>query len=234
MSATTMEARLTQRHKETAERYNIPERYAHDPDLVLMLKVKEGDDAAFNQLIVKHEKAVMSLVYRFTGNAEVAEDLAQEVFLRVYRAASRFEPRAKFFTYLYKVTLNLCRNHRDKAKRRQTSSLDQSKPGYEDSGITLADELVSPDAGADEQAERSELAQVVRRAVLDLPKEQREAVILQRFEGLSYEEIAHTLDLSIPAVKSRIHRAKLNLQEKIAPYLEKGHEPNLNSTKEAK
>ncbi len=189
-----------------------------DEDLRLMERVKAGDSEAFNLLMEKYEKTVINLVYRFTGERESAEDLAQEVFLRIYRAASRFEARAKFFTYLYKVTLNLCRNARAKAKRRRTNSLDSGPPGFEDQPLSRL--LEDPRGSAEEQIERQELSEVVREAVMSLPEEQRVAVVLQRFRGFAYEEIAEVLGLSVPAVKSRLHRAKLNLKKNLQPYLE--------------
>lgn len=196
----------------------LPPQYANDVDLKLMMRVKAGDDEAFNALMKRQEKTVVNLVYRFTANKEVTHDLAQEVFMRLYRAAPRFEPRAKFFTFLYRITLNLCRNYRAKAKRRQTYSLDDAGDGQ--TGPTR--DLVDPTGSAEDEIARQELSVVVRQAVDALPEQQREAVILQRFQGLAYEEIAEALNLSIPAVKSRIHRAKLNLQEKLKPYLERG------------
>lgn len=199
----------------------LPPEFANDIDLQLMARVKAGDDEAFNQLMQRHEKTVVNLVYRFTGNREIAHDLAQEVFLRIYRASGRFEARAKFFTYLYKVTLNLCRNQRAKAMRRQTTSLNATRRGRGDEELPLK-ELEDPTGSAEEQVSRLELAAMVREAVETLPDQQREAVVLQRFHGLAYEEIADALNLSIPAVKSRIHRAKLNLKEKLVPYLERG------------
>lgn len=193
----------------------LPAHYANDIDLQLMMRVKAGDTQAFNALMSRHEATVVNLVYRFTGNREIAPDLAQDVFLRLYRASGRFEPRAKFFTFLYRVTLNVCRNHGSKSSRKQALSLDEGPAGQ-------ARELVDPFGSAEEQVSRRELSDVVREAVDALPAQQREAVILQRFQGLAYEEIADRLNLSIPAVKSRIHRAKLKLQELLRPYLERG------------
>ncbi len=199
----------------------LPPQYANDIDLQLMARVKAGDDEAFNQLMLRHEKTVINLVYRFTGNREIAGDLAQEVFLRIYRASGRFEAKAKFFTYLYKVTLNLCRNYRAKSQRRQTTSLNAPRNGYGGEELPTR-ELEDPTGSAEEQVSRLELSAMVREAVESLPEQQRKAVILQRFNGLAYEEIAEALNLSVPAVKSRIHRAKLNLKEKLTPYLEAG------------
>ena len=197
----------------------IPAHLAHDEDLHLMARVKAGDDEAFNEIMRRHEKTVVNLIYRFTGSRAAAEDLAQEVFLRIYRASGRFEARAKFFTYLYKVTLNLCRNARAKASRRKTTSLDQPRKGRNDSEMPGL-ELEDPKGSAEERVARLELSEVVRNAVDQLPEEQRVVVVLQRFEHRSYEEIAEILDLSVPAVKSRLHRAKLNLKKYLGPYLE--------------
>ncbi|MBI3926199.1 MAG: sigma-70 family RNA polymerase sigma factor [Armatimonadetes bacterium] len=191
----------------------VSERSA-DEDLDLMERIKGGDADAFNRLMEKHEKTVMNLVYRFTGDRESAEDLAQDVFLRIYRAAGRFQARAKFFTYLYKVTLNLCRNARDKAGRRRHSSLDAG-PGDD----LPPQQIEDPSGSAEDQVARQELAAVVRDAVLSLPEDQREVVIMQRYQGLQYEEIGEILGISVAAVKSRIHRAKINLKKSLAPYV---------------
>ena len=185
-----------------------------DPDLALMLSVKAGNSDAFNQLMAKYQKTVVNLAFRFTGDADAAQDLAQEVFLRIYRASERFEAKAKFFTYLYKVTLNLCRNARDKSKRRQAQSLDEDPVEGR-----AARELADPAGSAADLLDRQELSAVVRQAILELPDEQRELVILQRFQGLSYEEIADLTGQSVSAIKSKLHRAKLGLKKRLAPYL---------------
>lgn len=185
-------------------------------DVLWMQQVKAGNSEAFSNIIRKYQKTVLNLTYRFTGDPVEAEDLAQEVFLRVYRAADRFEARAKFFTYLYQVTLNLCRNERAKVRHKRNTSLDAPmKEGEPDSLRQIQD----PSGSAEELLTRQELGDVVREAVLSLPEEQREAVMMQRFQDLSYEEIAEILKLSVPAVKSRLHRAKLALKEKLSPYL---------------
>jgi RNA polymerase sigma-70 factor (ECF subfamily) len=185
-------------------------------DVLWMQQVKAGNSEAFSNIIRKYQKTVLNLTYRFTGDPVEAEDLAQEVFLRVYRAADRFEARAKFFTYLYQVTLNLCRNERAKVRHKRNTSLDAPmKEGEPDSLRQIQD----PAGSAEELLTRQELGDVVREAVLSLPEDQREAVMMQRFQDLSYEEIAEILKLSVPAVKSRLHRAKLALKEKLSPYL---------------
>ncbi|MEW6282197.1 MAG: sigma-70 family RNA polymerase sigma factor [Candidatus Eremiobacterota bacterium] len=185
-------------------------------DLYLMERVKAGDGEAYSEIVRKYQKTVLNLTYRFTGDAAEAEDLAQEVFLRIYRAADRFEARAKFFTYLYQVTLNLCRNERAKVRHKRNTSLDApTREGEPDSARQIPD----PSGSAEDLLERQELGEAVREAVLSLPEDQRVAVMMQRFQGLSYEEIAEILKLSVPAVKSRLHRAKLTLKEKLEPYL---------------
>lgn len=196
----------------------LPAKYADDVDLQLMARVKAGDDAAFNQLMLRNEKTVYHLVLRYTGSRETAVDLTQDIFLRIYRAAGRYEPKAKFFTFLYTVTLNVCRNHAAKAKRRPTVSLDATREGQE-GDVLPSRELVDPFGSAEDHVSRLELSAEVRKAVDSLPQEQREAVVLQRFEGLSYEEIAQVQNLSVSAVKSKIHRAKLNLKDRLTPYL---------------
>lgn len=186
-----------------------------DDDLALVERFKEGDISAFEQLVGKYQRSVLNLVYRFTGETNRAEDLAQEVFVRVYRALGGFEAKAKFFTYLYKVTLNLCLKEREREQRRRTYSLDDR--GTDDENRVR--EIEDPHGSAEDEVERRDTARIVREAVQSLPEEQRNAVILHRFHGLSYEELAEVLEISLPAVKSRLHRAKLALRERLGSYV---------------
>ena len=191
-----------------------------EEDIDLMLRVKAGDAQAFNQLMDKYQRTVVNLVFRFTGDAENAEDLAQEVFLRVYRAAPRYEPKAKFFTYLYQITLNLCRNERERNQRRRFSSLD-SRAGDNDRNWDVPD----PEVGAESQMQRQETASQVQAAIQELPNEQRQLLILQRFQELGYEELAEVTSQTVSAVKAKLHRARLALKKKLEPLL--GKEPIL-------
>lgn len=187
-----------------------------DEDLGLIDRFKAGDATAFDELMQRHYKSVLNLVYRFTGaTGQSAEDLAQDVFLRVYRALPRFEARARFFTYLYKVTMNLCLKERAKWARRRsrTVSLDSN---WDDPEVPNFRVLPDPAGSALERYERAEVAGEVREAVMELPEDQRAAVVLHRFNHLSYEEISEVLGISLPAVKSRLHRAKLALQKRLA------------------
>ena len=187
-----------------------------EDDVDLMLRVKAGDAEAFNQLMDKYQRTVVNLVFRFTGDAENAEDLAQEVFLRIYRAAPRYEPKAKFFTYLYQVTLNLCRNERERNTRRKASSLD-SRGAQDDKAWEIAD----PEVGAETLVQRQEMAAQVQAAIQDLPQEQRQLLILQRFQDLGYEELAEVTAQTVSAVKAKLHRARLALKKKLEPLLGK-------------
>lgn len=185
-----------------------------DEDQELMLRVKAGEAEAFNRLMEKYQKTVVNLVYRFTGDREGAEDLAQEVFLRIYRAAPRYEPRAKFFTYLYQVTLNLCRNEREKSQRRKVQSLDQSRDDQE-----RQIEIPDPEGGAEQHIEREETAAQVQAAIQELPAEQRELLVLQRYQDLGYEELAGVTGQTVSAVKAKLHRARQALKRKLMPFL---------------
>ncbi len=186
-----------------------------DDDLALVERFKTGDLAAFELLVKKYQRSVLNLVYRFTGDSSRAEDLTQEVFVRVYRALGGFEAKARFFTYLYKITLNLCLKEREREQRRRTYSLDD-RQGDEDARPR---EIQDPSGSAEDQVARQDTARIVREAVMSLPEEQRTAVILHRFHGLTYEELAEVLDITLPAVKSRLHRAKLALRERLSDYV---------------
>ena len=186
-----------------------------DEDLVLVERFKQGDNAAFEALVKKYQRSVLNLVYRFTGETNRAEDLTQEVFVRLYRALGGFEAKARFFTYLYRVTLNLCLKERERDHRRRTYSLDDR--GVEDDARPR--EVEDPAGSAEDEVERRDTARIVREAIMSLPDEQRTAVILHRYHGLSYEELAETLEISLAAVKSRLHRAKLALKERLKVYV---------------
>jgi RNA polymerase sigma-70 factor (ECF subfamily) len=186
-----------------------------EDDVDLMLRVKAGDSEAFNRLMDKYQRTVVNLIFRFTGDAENSEDLAQEVFLRIYRAAPRYEPKAKFFTYLYQVTLNLCRNERERNTRRKTTSLDSR--GENDKQWDLPD----PEAGAETLIQRQETSSQVQAAIQQLPPEQRQLLILQRFQDLGYEELAEATSQTVSAVKAKLHRARLALKKKLEPLLGK-------------
>jgi len=188
-------------------------------DVELMLACKAGDEAAFGILVDRHRNAVVNLTYRYLSDRTDAEDLAQEVFLKVYRARKRYEPRAKFTTWLYRIAVNACLNEVRDRKKRPTQSAATIAGGDGEFGPALADGEAASPADA---AERSELRERVRSAVDELPERQRLALLLNKFHGLSYEEMAAALELSIPAVKSLLVRARENVRVRIEPYLASG------------
>jgi RNA polymerase sigma-70 factor (ECF subfamily) len=163
----------------------------------------------------------VNLTYRYLGNRADAEDLAQEVFLRVHRARARWEPAAKFTTWLYRVAVNACLNEVRNRKNRPT----QGAASLSADGDGRAGALSLPDTVAESPlaaAERGELREHVRAAVDELPERQRLALLLNKFHGQSYEEMAAALEMSIPAVKSLLVRARENVRARIEPYLQSG------------
>src|SRR6266852_2676666 len=184
-----------------------------DEDVRLMCLVGRGDTTAFEELIERHQSLVTGTVARMLGSNSDVEDIAQQVFIRVWKSARRYVPRAKFTTWLLKITRNLVFNELRRAKRRGHVSL-QSEPGVEDT--PLRDETnPAPDASLLE----SELQRAIEEAIMQLPKSQRMALVLRRYEQLSYEQIAEVLDLSVPAVKSVLFRARTEMRSRLSKYL---------------
>ena len=182
-------------------------------DVRLMRLVSGGDTSAFEQLIERHQSLVAGTVARMLGSSSEVEDIAQQVFIRVWKSARRYVPRAKFTTWLLKITRNLVFNELRRAKRRAHVPL-QTEPGAEE--FPLKDETnPTPDASLLE----SELQRMIEEAITELPESQRMALILRRYEQLSYEQIADILDLSVPAVKSVLFRARTELRSRLSKYL---------------
>ncbi|MHC4548675.1 MAG: RNA polymerase sigma factor [Planctomycetota bacterium] len=191
-------------------------------DVELMLAVKAGDEGAFGELVSRHRDSIVNLTYRYLGNRADAEDLAQEVFLKVYRARMRYEPRAKFTTWLYRVAVNACLNEVRNRKLRPTFGA-AALPGGEGDEDAFVPTLRDADAQSPaEGAAQAELRAQVRAAVDDLPERQRLALLLNKFHGLGYEELAATLEMTIPGVKSLLVRARENVRQRLEPYLRSG------------
>jgi RNA polymerase sigma-70 factor (ECF subfamily) len=184
-------------------------------DVRLMQLVSAGDMTAFEELVERHQTLVAGTVGRMLGNNADVEDVAQQVFVRVWKSAKRYEPRAKFTTWLLKITRNLVFNELRRRKRHALSPL-QSEPDGEE--MQLKDERgQTPDASLLE----GELQGAIEAAIAALPETQRMAVVLRRYEELSYEQIADVLDQSVPAVKSLLFRARTELRERLKVYLER-------------
>lgn len=182
-------------------------------DVRLMQLVSAGDMVAFEQLVERHQTLVAGTVGRMLGSNADVEDVAQQVFVRVWKSAKRYEPRAKFTTWLLKITRNLVFNEMRRRKRHALIPLQSEAEGEE---MQLKDEHgQTPDASLLE----GELQGAIESAIGELPESQRMAVVLRRYEELSYEEIADVLDQSVPAVKSLLFRARTELRERLKKYL---------------
>lgn len=186
-------------------------------DTTLMLRTKDGDQSAFKELVEKHKLSVLNLCLRFTGNKPDAEDLAQDVFMRIYQAAPRYEAKAAFTTWLYRIAVNLCLNYQRRKKLLTFFSLDSNHRSEEDHQRKIPDIISSERPDTD--YEKKERQQFVQKAIQSLPENQRAVVILYRYQNLSYQEIADTLETTVSAVESRLFRAKLNLKKILKPLL---------------
>jgi RNA polymerase sigma-70 factor (ECF subfamily) len=194
-----------------------------DPDAALMLRVKQGDTAAFAQLVDKYKQPVMNLAFRTVRDATEAEDLAQNVFVQVFRSAHRYKSSAKFSTWLFTIARNLCLNEIRRRSRHRTESLDAPQLHAEDELPHQLPDRSAP--GPPENLLQAELVSKLEQALAELPETQRTALLLCRQEDLSYEEIARVLGCSLSATKSLIHRGRETLKLKLKPYLRSGAWP---------
>src|SRR5437868_13132963 len=165
-------------------------------DTALMAEVARGDTVAFERLIERHQALVIGTVGRMLGNNSEVEDVAQQVFIRVWKGAPRYQPTARFTTWLLTITRNLVFNEARRRKRHPGTALDTHE-GYE--SLALPDQARS---APDQALLERELENAIDRAILSLPERQRLALVLRRYQNKSYEEIAHVLNLSVPTVKS--------------------------------
>jgi RNA polymerase sigma-70 factor (ECF subfamily) len=186
-----------------------------DADAQLMLRFKAGDAEAFESLFFKHMRPIVSFAYRFVHNRETAEELAQEIFLKVYQGARAYRPQAKFTTWLYRIATNLCLNEIRKPDFRAAHrSLALSSSESQDSTIKAMET-----GGPDEILGRDAILHALKQALDQIPERQRTAFILNKYQDLSYAEVAEIMRMSEKAVKSLIHRAKETLAQKLKPLL---------------
>jgi RNA polymerase sigma-70 factor (ECF subfamily) len=183
-------------------------------DEALMAAYQKGDVAAFAELVARHEKRLWSFVRRFVADSATAEDLLQEVFLRVVRSAAEWQSSAKFSTWLYTIARNLCTDNARRAAFRRAESLDQTPgPGRDDSGPHRLDKIPGHEGNAEKAAMNREIAVRVDQAVAELPVEQREVFLMREVMDMSFAEIAAATKASEPTVKSRMRYALERLRD---------------------
>jgi len=188
---------------------------AIDADSALMLRFKRGEAQAFELLFSRHLRGIVNFAYRFVRNREVAEELAQEVFLRVYEASAGYRPEAKFTSWIYRIATNVCLNEIRKPRFRALHQSLDADP---------ADQLEKCAEGArndepDKLLHVEAISRILREALDEVPEKQRVAFILNKYQELSYAEVAEAMRISEKAVKSLIHRAKETLAQRLKPLL---------------
>lgn len=196
-----------------------PSNFLHDPEVQLMLRVKAGDEAAFTKLVEKYQDRLTGIFANMFRDTGLAEDLAQEVFLRIYRARRGYEPTAKFSTWVFQIASNLASNSR-RSKGRHKEIQFQPKPS--DSQPLKPGEQLVPEKSAlmpTRQLDKSELQERVQSAMESLSERQRMAVLLHKFEGMSYADIGSAMELTPQAVKSLLSRARENLRVALENYI---------------
>ena len=184
-------------------------------DVALMLRVRDGDLEAFETLVTRHQHSVVGTAAKMLGGTADAEDIGQQVFMRVWKHAARYQPSAKFTTWLMTITRNLVFNELRRRRRSQQVFMDA------DEGDTIRHQFVDEQAAApSEEMLDPELHEAIDSAIASLPEAQRLAIVLRRYEGMPYEEIAEVLKTSVPAVKSILFRARAELKARLKKYLE--------------
>ena len=186
-------------------------------DAELMLRVKAGDDDAFDFLVQKYRRPMIHFMFRMSRNPAAAEDLAQEVFLRVYRSRQSYEASAKFTTWLYRIATNLAMNHSRDTKHERPENVVRVDETNEETGVTFD----LPDEGltAEQQILRRERLLAIRSRVMALPERQRTAVIMHKYQSMDYQEIGEVLKLSESATKSLLFRAYQSLREQLKEFV---------------
>jgi len=191
-----------------------------DPDAVLMLRVKRGDRAAFAALAGKYQQPLFNFVFRTLRDEIETEDVAQNVFLQVWKSRARYQRTAKFSTWLFTIARNLCLNEIRRRSRHPAESIEEAHAEHDDQPRQQYEDKAH--IAAPEKLLHGELAGKIEEALAELPENQRTAILLCRQDELSYEEIAEILDCSLSATKSLIHRGRETLKEKLKRYLQTG------------
>jgi RNA polymerase sigma-70 factor, ECF subfamily len=191
-----------------------------DPDATLMLRVKQGDAAAFEKLVEKYKQPVINLLYRTVRDLTEAEDLAQNVFVQVFKSADRYRVEAKFTTWLFTIARNLSLNEIRRRNRHPAESLDAAVEPVDEMPARQFEDRRN--VSAPDRLLQEELVKKIEEALAALPENQRTAILLFREKEMSYEEISTVLKCSLSATKSLIHRGRETLKEKLKPYLKTG------------
>ncbi len=196
-----------------------------DPDVLLMLDVQKDDASAFEELMRRYQGRVFSLLRHLTGQRDQAEDLTQEVFMRVYRARKTYRPGAKFITWLFTIAHNVAMNSLRARKVRPEVQLGHSKNHvHETDALQMPENFIMASSGMipARQLDKLETRQMVRLAIDALGDRQRLAILLHKFEGLSYQDIAEIMEMTPQGVKSLLCRARLNLRDILHAYIHRG------------
>lgn len=194
---------------------------APDPDAALMVAFQGGDETAFRALFEKYGRATMAFCNRFVRDSARAEELAQDVFLKIHRSAHRYQPSARFTTFLYRIATNHCLNEVRRGEYRALPGID---PNSEDGAPLDPDALAGTSPTPEEEARGNALSRDVDAMLARLPESQRAAFVLARFEGLPYEEIAQVLGTTVPSVKSLVHRATVSAARALGSWSGEGAE----------
>ena len=189
-----------------------------DPDVQIMLRFSTGDESAFSLLFSSYRKKVVNYCYRFCGDRVMAEDLAQDVFLRVYRAASRYRPEARFSTWLFKIATNVCLNA-SRSNRRRAATVSIDDPVRTPDG-EMRREIEDPHPQPIDCMMDQERQKQLQQAIAALPAQQRAALLLRIELDFSYAEIASQLKCSVNSVKTWIHRGRLTLVDTLKPFMD--------------
>ncbi|MCA9239402.1 MAG: sigma-70 family RNA polymerase sigma factor [Planctomycetales bacterium] len=189
-----------------------------------MLKVRDDDSAAaFEELMLRYQNRLITILQHLVGDRQLAEDLAQDVFLRVYRSRKRYQPGAKFSTWLFTIANNVASNAlRSLARRREVNVT--AAPGESGMNPVVAGATAASALMPTRQLDKSEMQHAVQQAIETLNDRQRLAVLLAKFEQLSYEEIGQIMEMSPQAIKSLLARARGKLREALTPYVETGRQ----------
>ena len=199
-----------------------------DPDVRLMLEVRDGSDegaVAFNKLVLGYQNRLVTVLEHMVGNRDLAEDLAQDVFVRVWNARETYVPAAKFSTWLFTIANHVAANALRSKSRRREVNLDARDSGP--LGANPLENLAQAASGQmpTRQLDKAEMRDIIKLAISARGERQRMAVLLNKFEGMGYAEIAETMEMTPQAIKSLLSRARDNLRQMLEPYLENGQQP---------